>query len=105
MVIEQLKDMSMEALHEVIESARELMERYEKDRRKGAIREIQELAASAGLEVTIREGGKPIKSVTKGVPKYRNPYNPKETWTGKGKRPQWFLDAIAEGKSQEDLSV
>ena len=105
MVIEQLKDMSMEALHEVIESARELMERYEKDRKKGVIKEIQELAASAGLEVIIKEDGKPIKSVTKGMPKYRNPYNPKQTWTGKGKRPQWFLDAIAEGKSSEDLSV
>lgn len=105
MVIEELKNMSMEALHEVIESARELMERYEKDKKRGAIKEIQELAASAGLKVIIKENGKPIKSVTKGIPKYRNPYNPKQTWTGKGKRPQWFLDALAEGKTEEDLLI
>ena len=105
MVIEELKNMSMEALHEVIESARELMERYEKDKKRGTIKEIQELAAAAGLKVIIKENGKPIKSVTKGIPKYRNPYNPKQTWTGKGKRPQWFLDALAEGKTEEDLLI
>lgn len=28
-----------------------------------------------------------------------------KTWTGNGKRPQWFLDAIASGKTAEDLLI
>jgi len=27
------------------------------------------------------------------------------TWTGRGRRPQWFLDALNTGKSAEDLRV
>ena len=27
------------------------------------------------------------------------------TWTGRGRRPQWFIDALAAGKTAEDLRV
>lgn len=27
------------------------------------------------------------------------------TWTGRGRRPQWFIDALAAGKAPEDLRV
>jgi DNA-binding protein H-NS len=39
---------------------------------------------------------------TKGVT-YANPADPKVTWRGFGKRPRWFLDAIASGKTEPDL--
>lgn len=38
-------------------------------------------------------------------PKYRNPENPAETWSGKGKRPTWVEAALAEGKSLESLEI
>jgi len=38
-------------------------------------------------------------------PKYRNPANPKETWTGRGKQPIWVREAIAGGKSLESLAI
>ncbi len=28
-----------------------------------------------------------------GKPKYRNPHNPEQTWTGRGKRPGWLKQA------------
>lgn len=28
------------------------------------------------------------------VPKYRNPENPAQTWSGRGKRPLWFSEAL-----------
>ena len=38
-------------------------------------------------------------------PKYQNPNGP-ETWSGRGSsKPQWFLDALAEGYSKEDLLI
>ena len=38
-------------------------------------------------------------------PKYQNP-NGLETWSGRGaSKPQWFLDALAEGYSKEDLLI
>ena len=40
---------------------------------------------------------------TVGVIKYRDDAG--HTWTGHGKRPNWFLAALASGKSAEDLRV
>lgn len=39
------------------------------------------------------------------VIKYRNPANPEQGWTGHGRRPQWAVDWIAQGKSLQDLAV
>ena len=38
-------------------------------------------------------------------PKYRNPANKSETWTGRGKRPRWFNAALAAGKKEKDLLI
>jgi DNA-binding protein H-NS len=38
-------------------------------------------------------------------PKYRNPQNTAETWSGRGKRPQWVEIAMARGASLESLAI
>lgn len=40
-----------------------------------------------------------------GKPKYANPDDPKRTWTGKGRQPDWFKAAIAAGKSPDDMAI
>ena len=37
------------------------------------------------------------------VIKYRNPAKPEQGWSGHGRRPQWVLDWLAQGKPIEDL--
>ncbi len=37
------------------------------------------------------------------APKFRDAAG--NTWTGRGRRPAWFLEALAAGKSPEDLMV
>ena len=37
--------------------------------------------------------------------KYRNPADATDTWSGRGRRPLWFVAAIASGKSVQDLSI
>jgi DNA-binding protein H-NS len=39
------------------------------------------------------------------VVRYRSPENPSLTWTGAGRRPNWFNDALASGKSPKDLAI
>ena len=36
-------------------------------------------------------------------PKYRNPANPYQTWSGRGRTPLWIKRLRMEGKSIEDL--
>ena len=37
--------------------------------------------------------------------KYRNPANPDQGWSGRGRKPQWALDWIAQGKPLDELAV
>jgi len=39
------------------------------------------------------------------APKYRNPIDPSQTWTGRGKRPRWYSAALASGKKEKDLLI
>lgn len=39
------------------------------------------------------------------APKYKNPANIFETWTGRGKQPKWVVAALAEGKTLEQLLI
>jgi len=38
-------------------------------------------------------------------PKYRNPGDATQTWSGRGKQPRWFAEALAGGKSADDLLI
>ena len=38
-------------------------------------------------------------------PKYRNPADSAMTWSGRGKRPRWFNDALKAGKKERDLLI
>ena len=39
------------------------------------------------------------------APKYRNPADAEQTWSGRGKRPRWFNDALKAGKKEKDLAI
>lgn len=55
--------------------------------------------------------GSKARSSTKGrklgkvAPKYRNPANPKDTWTGRGKQPKWLAAETAKGRKLEDFLI
>jgi DNA-binding protein H-NS len=38
-------------------------------------------------------------------PRYANPENPAESWSGRGKQPAWVGAAVARGESLESLMV
>lgn len=39
------------------------------------------------------------------APKYRNPENPKETWTGRGKQPRWLAAYTARGRDLGEFLI
>lgn len=64
-------------------------------------------AAPAAAKTTRRKAGKTAKAggTRKVAPKYRNPDNHLQTWTGRGKAPLWFNALIESGKTREDLLI
>ena len=45
------------------------------------------------------------RKLGKVAPKYRNPANTKETWTGRGKQPRWLAELTSKGKKVEDYLI
>jgi DNA-binding protein H-NS len=41
----------------------------------------------------------------KAFPKYQNPKNPAETWSGRGRRPRWLSPQLGSGKKLDDFRV
>ncbi len=39
------------------------------------------------------------------APRYRNPENPEQTWSGRGRRPRWVHEAEAAGRSLADMEI
>jgi DNA-binding protein H-NS len=39
------------------------------------------------------------------LPKYRNPKEPSETWSGRGKQPLWLTAALKTGHKIEDFAI
>lgn len=40
-----------------------------------------------------------------GVPRYRDPKNPFNTWSGKGRPPQWFRERLDSGIAPEQMEI
>lgn len=45
------------------------------------------------------------KTRGKSVAKYANPDNRSETWTGRGRKPNWLIAKLKKGASAEDFSI
>lgn len=39
------------------------------------------------------------------VAKYANPADKSDTWSGRGRKPRWFSEALAKGKKPQDLAI
>jgi DNA-binding protein H-NS len=39
------------------------------------------------------------------IPKYRNPADPSETWSGRGKQPRWLVALLRTGKQIDDFRI
>lgn len=52
---------------------------------------------------TAKKAGR--KSLGKVAPKYRDPSNPENTWTGRGKQPRWLAAYTSEGRNLDEFLI
>ncbi|HVK50537.1 MAG TPA: H-NS histone family protein [Pseudoxanthomonas sp.] len=62
-------------------------------------------ATARGGKTAAAASSRAGRKLGKVAPKYRNPANPKETWTGRGKQPRWMAALTAKGKKVEDFLI
>ena len=78
---------------------------YEKRKKQEALNEMRMIAEKHGFSLSDIVSGGDKSKAKKGQPKYMNPDEPKETWTGRGRKPGWVIRALGAGKSLEEMVI
>jgi DNA-binding protein H-NS len=107
-----LKNLSPKELQALIAGANAQMQEAHATQVRTVRGKIDELLKSAGLtinDIYPTRGGKKTtskKSTGSVAPKYRNPANASEIWSGRGRQPLWFAAAIKKrGVTAESLLI
>ncbi|MFC6841317.1 H-NS family nucleoid-associated regulatory protein [Xanthomonas theicola] len=61
--------------------------------------------AKRGRKAANKPGPKPGRKLGKVAPKYHNPANAAQTWTGRGKQPRWLAEQVSKGRKVEDFLI
>jgi DNA-binding protein H-NS len=99
-----LTQLSKRELQELSKNIDKELKRREVEDKKNVLLQMKELAASVGMTVEEIIENTPQKK-TKGEPKYQNPDDSTQTWTGRGKRPGWLNEQLDRGKTLKDLEI
>lgn len=104
-----LKSMSRKDLLKLRDDIIVELKNAEERERKEALEAAEKAAAKFGYSLDDLAGpGKKRRGRGKrgkSEPKYRNPDNADQTWTGLGRKPQWFHDAMAKGIDPSALEI
>ncbi len=87
--------------------------REEREKRRSVMRQVRELMSAHKLSVDELQAtrakraakGEGRKNASKSPPKYRNPEDHTQTWTGKGRKPGWLINALARGDSLNGMTI
>lgn len=78
-------------------------ERMELDRRLALLSQRQSRSDAGGADVESENDAAPRHGTL--PPKYRNDSAAGETWSGRGKRPRWLVEAVRTGRKLEDFRI
>jgi DNA-binding protein H-NS len=73
--------------------------------RTEALKAAEAAARDHGYTLKELMSGTSARSKVGGVAKYANPEDTRQTWTGKGRQPEWFKAALTAGKNRDDMEV
>ena len=100
-----LEKMSLEELKKLQKDVANEIKNFKDRDKKKKLAEVEAFARERGLnpadlsELVKRRTRKPAK------PKYANPADPAQTWTGRGRRPRWIEEALAKGKTLDQMAI
>ena len=96
-----LEAMDIPALGALVADAEAELAKRRQAERQRAEDAIRALAEKAGLSVTVSAT---VRGVAKGEAKYRNPVTG-QSWSGRGRRPEWLISCLGRGLTLESLAV
>ena len=82
-----------------------------RDRERSELKKkMAEMAQTHGFTVTelfggVRGGKAGAKGKSVGVARYANPEDKTDTWTGRGRKPNWLIDRLKKGAKLADFEL
>jgi DNA-binding protein H-NS len=100
----ELTTLSLEELKSLQGRVARAIDTYEERRRREALSVVEAKAKEMGfslgdLYAVSKQANTPRAA------KFRHPENPDLTWSGRGRQPQWYKDAIEAGASPDDFLI
>jgi DNA-binding protein H-NS len=114
-----LKNMTRRELEKLRADIDKALARLAETEKKAALEAAEKAAKSFGFSLKDLTGtkapakekaatprrGKSKDGRAKVVPKYRNPADAADTWSGRGRAPKWMSEYLAAGGSKEDCVI
>lgn len=100
-----INSMSLKELKDLQGQVAKAIASFEDRKKKAALVELEEKARELGFSLAELTGASVARKRAPASAKYANPANPADTWSGRGRKPRWFAEALAAGKSAGDLAV
>ena len=109
---ETFEAMDLDALKEMRKNVDRAISSYETRKRKEALSALEQAAKEHGFRLSDLvadqkpgKGKRLAEAGSQAAAVYVNPENPDETWSGRGRRPRWVNDALAAGRTLDDLKA
>ena len=103
-----LESMDLEGLKDLRKKLDRAIASYETRRRQEALSALEQAAKEHGFKLAellgegkSSRGRKPVGDAAK----YVNPEDPEQTWSGRGRRPQWVNDALKADGTLDELAA
>ena len=99
-----LNTLSLDELKKLKRDVEKAITSFEERRLLDARKKLEDYAKEIGVDLNEVVA---LKKVAKNVnpPKYRNPTDATQTWTGRGRKPKWILEAVDAGKDIASFEI
>ncbi len=101
----ELNSLSLKELKELQSQVAKAISSFEGRRKREALAELEEKAKALGFSLSELTGTSATRKRSPSVPKYANPANKADTWSGRGRKPRWFAEALAKGKKPDSMAI
>ena len=104
--VKSLHSLSYDELGELIAKAETIRAEKRAEAKAETRQRVVALAAKSGFSIHELVGSKNGHAKKRWASvKYSNPANPSETWTGRGRKPNWLNAALSAGKKLESFAA
>jgi DNA-binding protein H-NS len=100
-----LDSMTLDELKKLQKDVNKAVDGYQDRQRKDALAAAEAAARELGFSLAELTGAPVKKTKSVSAPKYRHPENPEQTWTGRGRQPDWIKDALEKGQSKDEFLI